>query len=201
MKPGDPNINTYNQIAAIYQSANQNRGMIADQLEKFIVSLPNKPRVLDLGCGPGFDTFAMRKNGLQAIGFDLAMEMLRIGHEKYAVPLVQADLFHIPVSRVDGVWACASLLHLNRADMPAALKEIARVLTPDGIFYLSLKWGKGSDWKEKSYREKAPRYFTYWLPETIDPLLSAAGFTIYDGCLQTGFEDAWLVRFARRSAE
>ena len=42
----------------------------------------------------------------------------------------------------DGIWACASLLHVPTADLPDALGRLARALAR-GILYASFKHGRG----------------------------------------------------------
>jgi hypothetical protein len=41
----------------------------------------------------------------------------------------------------DGVWACASLLHLPKAELPDALQRLGRSLKPRGALYASFKYG------------------------------------------------------------
>ncbi|MFD1692220.1 hypothetical protein ACFSHR_13950 [Azotobacter chroococcum] len=53
----------------------------------------------------------------------------------------------------DGIWACASLLHLSPAEMPEALARLWRALKPGGVFYCSFKLGQGE-------REQQGRQFT-----------------------------------------
>src|SRR5205823_3837686 len=43
----------------------------------------------------------------------------------------------------DGIWACASLLHLPLAEMPGALGKLWNALKPGGAFYFSFKLGDG----------------------------------------------------------
>jgi ubiquinone/menaquinone biosynthesis C-methylase UbiE len=49
---------TYRQIAADYAQAQQNRGQLVEQMAKFVSLLPPGGTVLDVGCGPGWDTAA-----------------------------------------------------------------------------------------------------------------------------------------------
>jgi hypothetical protein len=35
--------------------------------------------------------------------------------------------------RFDGIWACASLLHVSMAELPEVLRRLGRVLKPDGV--------------------------------------------------------------------
>lgn len=43
----------------------------------------------------------------------------------------------------DGIWACASLLHLLPQALPDAFLRLARALKPDGVLYASFKLGSG----------------------------------------------------------
>lgn len=187
----------YKKIVSAYTEANRERDAIMADLLRFIAKLPANGRVLDIGCGPGFDTAVLRQHNFRAIGVDLSWEMLHSGQSPYPAPRVQANMLQLPFAKVDGVWACASLLHLPRTAMPAALQEIARILHPGGLFYLSLKWGEGESWSKTSYGYAAPRFFTYWTPETLDPLLTAAGFTFPRHPIPNP-HPPWLVRFAYR---
>jgi SAM-dependent methyltransferase len=71
--------------------------------------------------------------------------------------------------RFDGIWACASLLHVPLAELPDALQRLARALRPGGLLYASFKYGRGE-------RERGGRRFTdldeaalserlQWVPE------------------------------------
>lgn len=42
----------------------------------------------------------------------------------------------------DGVWACASLLHARKANLPAVLRLLRRGLKPGSVFYASFKHGE-----------------------------------------------------------
>jgi len=43
----------------------------------------------------------------------------------------------------DGIWACASMLHLPKADIPPLLENVFAVLRPGGIVHVSVKEGTG----------------------------------------------------------
>lgn len=60
----------------------------------------------------------------------------------------------------DGIWACASLLHVPAADLPDALYRLWAALKSGGAFYLSFKLGEGE-------RMHEGRHFT----DTTEPQL------------------------------
>ncbi len=195
---------TYRHIATAYAQAQQERGASEEmkaQLEKFAALLSPGAIVLDVGCGPGMDTAVLRHHHLQAIGLDYSHEMMLAGREGLGnqVPFTQADMRRLPVAdNVDGLWVCASLLHLVREEVLPTLHEFHRVLRPGGVLYLSVKLGDGAAWVTNPYDQTHQRFFTYWQPELLDSLLETAAFHILDGWQEAGRRDTWLVRYARK---
>lgn len=194
---------TYQQIASDYAQVNQERSLLDAQIEQFVALLPKGGLVVDVGCGPGWDTAVFQSHHLTPIGLDLNHEMMCVGRDECGIlsSMVQADMRHLPFAgKIDGIWACASLLHLEREDVLPTLREFHRVLKPDGVVYLSVKLGSGEEWTPMSYNRSLSRFFAYWQPETLDPLLETAAFHIIDGWEEQGRRDTWLVRYARKCA-
>jgi SAM-dependent methyltransferase len=69
----------------------------------------------------------------------------------------------------DGIWACASLLHVPQREMPDVLKRFAIALKPGGILYASLKEGDGERVAEDG------RFFSYFRQEGFKTLLTQQG--------------------------
>jgi SAM-dependent methyltransferase len=140
---------------------------------------PERRRVLDLGCGPGRDLEFLEQLGCRTVGLDLSSGMLAQARLRVPrTPLVQADARHAPFAagNFEGVWACASLLHLARSQLPAALREVRRLLhRPGGVLYLALKGGTGEDWVKVGDRRA---FFAYYQPHEIKTALARAGFHV-----------------------
>jgi ubiquinone/menaquinone biosynthesis C-methylase UbiE len=190
---------TYRQIAAVFAEANRDRSPILKDMAAFADGLPVGALVVDVGCGQGFDAALLRRQyGLRAVALDYSRAMMQTGREQYdiAVPFVQASMSQMPFApgSLDGIWACASLLHLPRGDLPAVLAHFARLLRPNGRFYLSVKQGDNNGYARRAYGQEAPRYFTYWQPHTLDPLLAAAGFCPLLQKTSPAPRGPWLVR-------
>ena len=93
-----------------------------------------------------------------------------------------------------GLWVNASMLHIEREDIPGLMLEFRRVLQPGGILFVSVKAGSGTHW-ETGPSGFPPRRFTYWQPDELDAALT--GFSILDfwGGAEKG---DWLNRIGRR---
>lgn len=108
----------------------------------FLDMLKPNSRILDAGCGSGRDTLYFLRNGYSVEAFDASIEMV-----KHARKLTGVDVKHNAFSDVDtsekydGIWCCASLLHLNKADVISNMKILSNVLNVDGVWYVSFKYG------------------------------------------------------------
>ena len=194
---------TYDAIAGRYHERWRDRTAIREHIDRFAAMLVayglDEQLVLDVGCGPGFDAAILRDLGLRVAGVDRSLAMLEIGRREYPGSFLQADMRYLPVAPcIGGLWVSASLLHLDRQDLPATLERFADALVPGGLLYLSLKIGEGDGWNYKLYNR--PRHFTYWQPEKLDPLLDDVGLQIVDGWEGDGEIEHWLIRFARKSS-
>jgi ubiquinone/menaquinone biosynthesis C-methylase UbiE len=189
---------TYDVIAARFLENKRDRRPIVPHLDAFAAALPPGVRVVDLGAGPGFDTVLLGERGLRAVGIDFSMGMLRAGRREFAAGRIQGDARRIPLATasVDGVWAKASLLHLQRDDVAVALTDVRRILRPGGMLFVSLKAGDGEATETDRYG--LPRFFHYWTDGALDAALDAHGFAVLRRTTDQGERDEWLGRLARR---
>ncbi len=93
-------------------------------------------RALDVGCGAGLSTAALASLAEHVIGLEAVPAML--AHRRTVAPharfvLGAAERLPFAARSFDLVTAAGSL---NYTDLPSALAEIARVLTPGGRFVL-----------------------------------------------------------------
>ncbi len=170
---------------------------LAKALDGFTALLPERARVLDAGCGPGRDSGRLRKRGFCAIGADLSCGMLREARRRIGPPLVRCDMRRLPfrVASFDGVWLCASLLHLPRSEVPPALKEIHRAARANAPIFVGLIYGEGEPWN----MVHDARLFSCYHPDEITALLQECGFSIFSSRTQPGKAVTWIDILARVS--
>src|SRR5450755_3222803 len=81
--------------------------------KRFLAHVPDGGLILDAGCGSGRDTKAFIEKGFRVVAFDSSARVaeLAAGHTGQRVDVRQfADVTE--QACYDGIWACASLLHL-----------------------------------------------------------------------------------------
>ena len=101
--------------------------------------------VLDLCCGPGHASDAIRRRGAVPLGVDFAPEMIALAQQKWpglAFEVGDAENLTQPDQSCDTVAMNFGLLHLARPE--AALRHIARVLKPGGRFAFTV-WATPAD--------------------------------------------------------
>ena len=193
---------TYEKIAHTYADRNRDRSPIAADADRFINLLPSKGLVLDVGCGPGFDTAVFQQHNLQTIALDYAHAMMQAGKTDLNIEanFVQGDMRYLPFrfGQFDGIWASASMLHLDKADVPTTLAHFYDLLHPQGILYLSVKCGDGTEWTSLSYGHAESRFFTYWRPEAVHTVLQEAGFLLLHSSIEVA-KAKWIVCFAQKA--
>jgi SAM-dependent methyltransferase len=195
---------TYDQAAAAYAArwADQDDPMAGDR-HRFVRLLAARPLILDLGCGPGRDLArfgSCSADPIRVVGVDRSAGMLAQARRRTQAPLVQGDAGKLPFrdGAVDGIWACASLLHLPRGDLPAALGQCWRVLRPNGVLYLALQEGDGEGWKDGRYGR---RFFSFWQLAELSWLLVQLGFALEEAWVEAdpgGRPYRWVKALGRR---
>lgn len=177
--------------------------MLRPWMRRFTELLPSNGLVLDLGAGPCLDSAELRSLGLRVISVDRSRRMLVAAHQEIPGPRVQADMRHLTFrpNCIAGVWACASLLHLDRDELVPALTGISNVLVSCGVLFVSLKYGVGATWDTSKFGPETPRWFTYWSDDDLDASLGSAGFEIVESAIEEGLRNRWIVRIACRRAE
>lgn len=102
--------------------------------------LPRGGLILDAGCGVGRDTRYFIRRGYRVVSIDGSEEMTRMCNDYPFAYCEQRLLWDLPYRNVfDGVWACASLVHLSPGRLSQAARALAASLVPGGVIYLSMK--------------------------------------------------------------
>jgi SAM-dependent methyltransferase len=161
----DTTIQFYNNMAADFV-----QGTIHADVEflrqSFLKYLPQGATILDLGCGSGRDSKYFLDKGYSVTAVDGSEELCRlagayIGREVAQVTFDRLEYYQM----FDGIWACASLLHVPSLQLPDIFGRISRALKPGGYLYVSFKYGAFEG-------ERNGRYFTDLTEEKLTNIIS-----------------------------
>ena len=137
----DQTLSYYEQHAAEFarDTAQADVGPI---LQKFTSMLSDGGSVLDWGCGTGRDSRALADAGLTVTSVDASPAMCQTARELFGVKARCERFVDLRAqAEFDGIWACASLLHVHKAELPSLLQRACAALKPKGVLYASFKYG------------------------------------------------------------
>ena len=155
--------------------------------------------ILDLGCGSGRDSKAFIEMGYEVVAVDGSQEICKRASEYIGQSVICSTFQEFnPAGKFDGIWACASILHLPKAELEEVMLRISTALKAGGVLYSSFKYGTFEGIRNG-------RYFTDFTEETLKEFMagipSLQAFDVWvTGDVRTGREEErWINMLARRS--
>jgi SAM-dependent methyltransferase len=164
MSSSDPTLAYYDAAAESFFATTVDVDM-SSLYEPFLRELAGGAAILDAGCGSGRDARIFNERGYAVTATEPSPALATLA-EAYCGLLVEPRRFQDIDwrERFDGIWACASLLHVPLAELPEVLQRLAHALRPRGVLYVSFKYGRGE-------REQGGRRFTDLDEAGLDKLL------------------------------
>ncbi len=152
---------------------------IPSALYCFLRLVPSGGRILDLGCGSGRDTLAIRAPGFSVVPVDGSPGMCRVAAENTGSEVRNVLFSELDYKEeFDGVWACASLLHVPSRDLRHILGLVRDSLVPGGTMCMSFKEGTFEGVRDG-------RYYTDMTPGSLIELAESAGFVTVEVFTET----------------
>jgi len=122
--------------------------------DRFLPLVPEGGSILDAGCGSGRDALFFKNKGYKVTAFDASETLCKLASELLNQTVECMRFNEIKrQGEFDAVWACASLLHVSRAEISDSISALIDSLKPDGVMYCSFKLGDEE-------RESGGRFFT-----------------------------------------
>lgn len=171
-------INYYNKNAKEFADRTVNTDMGFCQ-NKFISLLDKGAYILDAGCGSGRDSKFFIGKGFNVIAIDASSEMCLLA-SRYTGLKVECIRFGEMEfnNKFDGIWACASLLHIEKKELPYILCRFNKALKPGGIVYASFKYGN----KEE---HRLGRFFSDYNTDEVKKTFLSGGLFELVECFET----------------
>ena len=127
-------------------------GNLQENYNKFLKHLPQGAYILDFGCGSGRDSKYFIENGYKVRAIDGSIEMCKLASNYINQEVVCMKFEELnDINTYDSIWACSSILHIEKENLSKVLIKMINSLKVNGIIYASFKIGTGYEIKEGKY--------------------------------------------------
>lgn len=164
----DTTLSWYRDNAIQYAEETRN-SLVLDALWEFLSRMKEGGTILDYGSGSGRDSAYFLDKGFSVDSLDGSAEMKAQAERLFGIKVKLASFLSLEEKdKYDGIWAQASILHLEEHDLRVALTLIERALKRDGVFYSSFRKGEGDGYENgRWYTNMTERRFLSFLPASL----------------------------------
>lgn len=154
---------------------------MSEQYGRFLPLLREQARILDVGSGSGRDACYFQEQGYKVTALEPSKNLCMEIRKVFSGEIICSDIQNYqPEERYDGIWACASFLHLQEKEILRFFERLELYLKDNGILYLSGKNGIPTG-------EAADgRYFLEFTEELVEKILAVNDRVRIEGLWYTG---------------
>jgi SAM-dependent methyltransferase len=185
----------YNKSAFEWAEKWYENEMLLPCLKEFMSLFEDRPRILDLCCGAGYESQRMQKLGGDIIGIDFSENSIDIAKERnrgieFYVDNMLNDYSYI--GKVDGITVIAGLIHLENHELSTAFESMSKVLKDDGYALLVVLDGEGKQNQLSYVNIDEEEYDRNFVAHTLNELIeNSKGILEYQREMLPDPEDTW----------
>ena len=165
---GSTTLDYYDQNAEGFAAGTLDVKFTAIQ-DRFLGYLAQGALILDFGCGSGRDSRYFLQKGYRVEACDGSEEMVKAATHNAGIPVKQMLFSELDEQeRYDGIFACASILHVSSEELPDIIGKMKKAVKKGGVLYVSFKYGTFEGVRNG-------RYFTDQTEEGLRQILDQVG--------------------------
>jgi len=189
-------VQRFDEFAVEYAQRFMDLNAYSDSIDRFCELIGNeRPRILELGCGPGNVTrlLKFRFPESQIVALDLAPKMIEIARKQ--LPEVDfrimdaRNISTIP-EKFDAIMCSFCLPFLSKTDAAQLIADCAERLDNEGVIYISTMEGEDekAGFETTSFSGNSEIYFNYHQQQDLEDAFVKSGFEIRQAKLQDYIE-------------
>ena len=161
----------YNDTAQMWADNWYGNESLLPYLKKFLNFInKDNPKILDLGCGAGYESMRLKNLGAKVVGIDFSEKELEIAREKNPnIDFFERNILmsYKDLGKFDGIVCIGVIIHFKDDELKQVFKNMAEVLNKNG--YLLLVFREGTEYKHTSNYNNIEydRNFIYHMRENI----------------------------------
>ncbi len=120
--------------------------------KRFSSRLPDGAYILDFGCGSGRDAKAFIEMGYRVDATDGSEKLCELAAKNTGIAVRKILFSELDeCEKYDGIWACASILHLPKEELKSVFGKMLRAVKSGGYIYTSFKYGEFEGYRNERY--------------------------------------------------
>jgi SAM-dependent methyltransferase len=150
-----------------------------DCLDRLAREVGDLGPICDLGCGPGQIARYLHRHGVDTLGVDLSPNMVAEAQRlNPGIPFHQGDMLALPDADDSwgGIAAFYCIIHIPRAQVVDALREMKRVLKPGGVLLVTFHIGDETKHLDEWWEKPVNLDFAFFQPKEMEAWLGEAGY-------------------------
>jgi SAM-dependent methyltransferase len=158
-----------------------NKPLDRELLTRFAARVKGQGAICDMGCGPGHIARFLHDAGTNVFGLDLSPRMIEEARRLNPdITFRQGNMLalDLPDTLLAGIASFYAIVHLPREALPHVFREMARVLTPDGLLLLAFHIGDETLHRNEWWDRPVTLDFRFFSPHEIQRDLEAAGLVV-----------------------
>ncbi|WMN60007.1 class I SAM-dependent methyltransferase [Pseudoalteromonas xiamenensis] len=153
-------IEYYQNKAQEYAAETLNIDMY-EAYRKFVQYVSAEGKILDIGCGSGRDSLYFIKQGFKVVATEPTPALRDIASAYTGLNVLNTTFQALNFNdEFDGIWCCASLLHVPTVELPSVINNLVQSLKQNGVLYISVKKGNGE-------QNIGGRHFTFFTEHNL----------------------------------
>lgn len=129
----------------------KNKDILTKFIDCFVGGGTINPKILELGCGAGYDAKYLLDLGAKVVGVDLSEKLINVAKEnvdggKFFVGDISEPLEKL--GKFDGALCLATIMHIDIEKMKHTFENISKVLKEGGLLLISAYDGNSKDIKK-----------------------------------------------------
>ncbi len=176
---------SYDQVAREYaekfKDEMDDKPFDRDCLDRLAREVGSLGPICDLGCGPGQIARYLHRQGADTLGVDLSPCMIEEARRLNPdIPFHEGNMLALPDpdNSWGGIAAFYCIIHIPRAQVVEALREMRRVLKPGGVLLITFHIGDEIKHVEEWWEKPINLDFAFYQPAEMEAWLKEAGFEL-----------------------
>jgi ubiquinone/menaquinone biosynthesis C-methylase UbiE len=182
---------SYDQVASEYaekfKDEMDDKPFDRECLDRLAREVGDLGPICDLGCGPGQIARYLHRQSVPTLGVDVSSRMVAEAQRLNPdIHFHQGNMLSLPDADNSwgGIAAFYCIIHIPRGKIGDALREMKRVLKPEGVLLITFHIGEEIKHLDEWWEKPVNLDFAFYQPEEMEGWLKEAGYELEESLVR-----------------